>query len=170
MNENIIAKILFIIGIAQMAAGLIIGIIAVSANYYMVSWSVFFAWTGGGFVIGMLFIGFAENIRLLNSINEKNALLKASPKQVQHNAESNVRDPQPEWTLEEDEKAKIRETYQDETIVEIVPAPRENYCLVRLQRGDEFYVRVVYVGEFGAQETEDAGIRQSVIQWYNEKN
>jgi|GEM_PF-2959774 len=169
MTENMIAKILFIIGVAQMAGGLIIGITAVSVNYYMVSWSIFFAWAGGGFVSGMLFIGFAENIRLLHSINEKTAPLERKSKQVRNMADQKIETLETGWTLGEDEKAKVYETYQDETIVEIVPSPKEDYCLIRFQSGDEFYVKVVYVGGFGVQETDDTGIRQSIIQWYNEK-
>src|SRR5699024_4953016 len=143
----------------------IIGLITVTMNHYLVSWSVFFAWTAGGFVCGMLFIGFAENIRLLHSINEKMQPLNRKSKQEQRIEERQV-----EWDLNEDEKAKIFEAYQEEAIVEIVPSPKEDYCLVRFKSGDEYYVKVVYVGGFGVQETEDAEIRQSIIQWYNEQD
>ncbi|QKY68342.1 hypothetical protein [Lentibacillus sp. CBA3610] len=169
MNENVIAKILFIIGVAQMAAGLIIGLITVTANFYMMNWQVFFAWTLGGFVSGMLFIGFAENIRLLHSINEKMrpAGKKRGPDLQQSQT---MEDSQPGWVLGEDEMAKIHDRYSEETIVEIVPSPKEDYCLVRFKSGNEYYVRVVYIGGFGVQETNDATIRQSVIQWYNKNN
>lgn len=52
---------------------------------------------------------------------------------------------QPEsWVLDTSKKEMIYNKYQDEQIVEIVPAPREDYCLVRLKNGHEYYVRVVY--------------------------
>ncbi|TFJ92738.1 hypothetical protein [Lentibacillus salicampi] len=170
MSENLIAKILFVIGVAQMAAGLIIGLITVTADYYMVSWSVLFAWTAGGFVSGMLFIGFAENIRLLHSINEKTRPLERRPKQEQKVEEPQIETPQTGWVLSEDEKAKIHEAYQGEAIVEIVPSPEEDYFLVRFKSGDDYYVKVVHVGGFSVQETANADIRQSIIQWYNEKD
>lgn len=166
MYDNVIARILFIIGVAQMPAGLIIGLIAVTANVYMVSWTIFFAWMLGGFVSGMLFIGFAENISLLHSINEKARPLnkRHNPQQVQ-----TIENSQAERVMSEAEKAKIYDHYQKETIVEIVPSPKENYCLVRFNNGYENYVKVVYVGGYDVQETDDAMVRQSIIQWYNEK-
>ncbi|SFB28935.1 hypothetical protein SAMN04488072_11364 [Lentibacillus halodurans] len=169
MNENMIAKILFIIGVAQMAAGLIIGLIITTSNVYYggAGWSIFFVWTVGGFVMGMLFIGFAENIRLLHLINQK---IGSSKKKDTPKYSRKMEEPQVSWTLGEDEKAKIYDEYQGETIVEIAPSPQEDYCLVRFKSGHEYYVRVVYIGGYGVQETDDAAIKQSIIQWYNERD
>ncbi|SFE04730.1 hypothetical protein SAMN05216238_107192 [Lentibacillus persicus] len=166
MNENIVAKVLFIIGVAQMAAGLIIGLVTANTIPYGMSWMLFFAWMLGGFVSGMLFIGFAENIRLLHNIHEK---MQPSNKIADTRQSLPSIGSKPEWHLEEADKAKIYEHFPNETIVEIVPAPQENYCLVRFKNGHEYYVKVVYTGGFGAEETNDPEIKQSIIQWYNEQ-
>ncbi|ALX48908.1 hypothetical protein [Lentibacillus amyloliquefaciens] len=166
MNENMIAKVLFVIGVAQIAAGVIIGLITANIITYGVSWPVFFAWMLGGFVSGMLFIGFAENIRLLHNIHKKMQPLNKTPDTRQ---EPSIKNPRPEWTLDEADRTKIYEHYPNETIVEVVPAPQEDYCLVRFKSDNGYYVRVVYTGGFGIEETSDAKVRQSIIKWYNEQ-
>ncbi|TMN22879.1 hypothetical protein FH966_08225 [Lentibacillus cibarius] len=163
MKENIIAKILFVLGSAQIVAGVIIGLLlALSPG---TNWSILLTCALGGFVIGMFFIGFAENIRLLQNIHD--ILTPKAANKSQANPRK-MSDTTAQWELEESEKEKIRDHYQDESIVEIVPSPKENYCLVRFRSGHEYYVRVVYVGGFGVQETGEGLIRQSIIKWYNE--
>ncbi|RYG72026.1 hypothetical protein EU245_12025 [Lentibacillus lipolyticus] len=168
MYENQIAKILFIIGAAQIAAGAIIGLLLVMEPG--VNWTIFFSFALGGFVCGMLFIGFAENIRLLQNIYDTLKPKAESDKSVVSPKWNDTLKPDKpdQWELENSEREKIYDYYRDESIVEIVPSPRENYCLVRFKNGHEYYVRVVYIGGFGVQETEDGAIRQSVIKWYNE--
>ncbi|MFD2761534.1 hypothetical protein [Lentibacillus juripiscarius] len=168
MNENRIAKILFMIGAAQIGAGVIIGLLLImepGAN-----WTMFFSFTLGGFVCGMLFIGFAENIRLLQNIYDmlkpKEASEKLAGSQKVHDTPD--RDKPDQWELEESEKEKIYDYYQDESIVEIVPAPEENHCLVRFRNGNEYFVRVVYVRGFEVEEIDNGTTRQSIIKWYNE--
>ena len=73
--ENPISKALKVIGVLEIAAGLIIGLIlGYEDSAYgssEMNFGVVFYWTIIGFVSGMLFIGFSEVIQLLHNINEK---------------------------------------------------------------------------------------------------
>ncbi|GAB4073839.1 hypothetical protein GCM10028778_13420 [Barrientosiimonas marina] len=167
MYRNNIARLLFAIGTAHMIAGLIIGLISTAMNVFYTGsgWSNFFVWTAGGFIAGMLFIGFAENIRLLQQINHKLGPDTNRQEVSQYIADSNITK-----NLDEAIKASIYDHYPDETIVAIVPSPKDDYFLVHFQDGQEDYVRVVYTGGSEVEETNDSSIRQSVIQWYNSRN
>ncbi|WP_382399663.1 hypothetical protein [Lentibacillus salinarum] len=139
--------------------------------YAGAGWSIFFVWTAGGFITGMLFIGFAENIRLLQRIHDKLGSESVSNKEKRQPVQK-MNDLRVSSRLVEDEKATIDSLYDhypDELIVELVRSPKEDYCLVRFKSGHDYYVRVVYAGGFGVQETDDPAIRQSIIEWYNEK-
>ncbi|MFB4169477.1 hypothetical protein ACE1TG_16030 [Virgibacillus sp. JSM 102003] len=169
MNENIVAKILFIIGIAQMLIGLIVGLILGNADYYgVMNWSVVFMWTIGGFISGMLFLGFSEIIKLLHTINEKTPSLQ---KEAFHNIKTLEEKTAPvSWSLKESDKEKINEKYSDEAISEIVPSPKEGYCLVKFKSSAGYYVKVVNVDGFGVEEVHDAEIKYTIIEWYNNLN
>lgn len=160
MRENIVAKILFIIGIAQMAIGIIVGLILGNQDYYIsvMNWSIFFTWTIGGFISGMLFIGFAENIRLIHAINEKTPPLNKRRIQT-----SKVL-----WDLEDNTKEKIKGVYTDKEIIEIIPAPKEGFCLVKFKNAHGYYVKVLDVSgdsAESAEEVQDAEIKHTIIKW-----
>ncbi|MBP1949743.1 hypothetical protein [Virgibacillus litoralis] len=168
MNENVVAKILFIIGIAQMSIGIIVGLILGNADYYgVMNWSIFFTWAIGGFVSGMLFLGFSEIIKLLHMINEKTPSLT---KEAFHNMKPLEGDSSVSWTLEELDKEKIKEKYIDEDISEIVPSPKEGFCLVKFKGDSGYYVKVVDVDRFGIEEVHDSEIKYAIIAWYNKLN
>lgn len=165
MNENIVAKILFIIGIAQMSIGLIVGLILGNADYYgVMNWSIFFTWAVGGFVSGMLFLGFSEIIKLLHMINEKTPSLK---NEVFHSMKTLEGGSSVSWTIEELDKERIKEKYIDEAISEIVPSPKEGFCLVKFKGGSGYYVKVVNVDGFSIEEVHDSETKYAIIAWYN---
>lgn len=64
--SNTIAKILRIIGVLEIFAGILLGVII-----GLTDGSIGFLWWGIGLVSGMIFIGFSEIIELLYSINSK---------------------------------------------------------------------------------------------------
>ncbi|GAA0440204.1 hypothetical protein GCM10008983_16450 [Lentibacillus halophilus] len=163
MYNNQIAKILFVIGLALMGAGVISGLLLI--NMPGTNWSTFFSSALGGFVSGMLFIGFAENIRLLQSIHDR-LTPETETRESETLEKQNINDRVVQWTLEDSEKEKISDYYRDE-VVDIIPSPKTHYCLVQLRNEQEYYVKVVYIGGFGVQETENAAIRHDVIAWYN---
>lgn len=165
MNENIVAKILFIIGIAQMSIGLIVGLILGNADYYgVMNWSIVFMWTIGGFISGMLFLGFSEIIKLLHTINEKTPSLQ---KEAFHNMKPLEKNSPVSWSLDESDKEKLNEKYIDEDISEIIPSPNKGYCLVKFKSSAGYYVKVVTVDGFGVEEVHDAEIKYAIIGWYN---
>lgn len=74
-TENSIAKVLKIIGIVEIIAGFIMGMILMNStsevDHQTVNISVFFTWTIGGVISGMIFLGLAEIINKLHSIDVK---------------------------------------------------------------------------------------------------
>lgn len=74
-KNNVIANFLFIIGIIEIVAGIVLGIIfgtieveGYYSSYTSFSWSIFLLWSVGGIISGIIFIGFSEIINLLNRI------------------------------------------------------------------------------------------------------
>ena len=67
---NGVANAIRVIGVLEIIAGLILGGF-LGYDYYEMNWIMFFLWSGAGFVSGITFIGFAEIIDLLHSINSK---------------------------------------------------------------------------------------------------
>ncbi|MEW9675731.1 hypothetical protein ABRT01_06025 [Lentibacillus sp. L22] len=101
MRENIVAKILLIIGVAIMVIGLITGIGMGYGHYHSyfgfesgIVWSIFFSYLFAGFMIGMLFIGLSEIIKLLHSINERMHFTKHQTAEPDRN--TTMADNQPE--------------------------------------------------------------------------
>ncbi|QHS23769.1 hypothetical protein GWK91_12780 [Virgibacillus sp. MSP4-1] len=84
-TNNIIAKALYVIGILEIVAGIILGIafgnVEVDeyfSSYNEFSWSIFFMWSIAGTVSGVLFIGFSEVIKILE--NMANRVLRIDSK------------------------------------------------------------------------------------------
>lgn len=165
MHENIVAKILFIIGVAQITIGVFVGLLfgfedAGFGNQF--GWTLFFIWSVGGFFLGMLFIGFAENIQLLQRIYFKMDGEKSQQTPIL------VEEVEPEeWFLPFDDREKIEQYYKNETIMEIIPSNIEGYCIVKLEYGSNQFVRVVDIHGFGVQEIQDEATKSSIITWYN---
>lgn len=167
MNENVVGKILFYIGIVQIAAGVITGLIIGSLDpYSIMNWSLFFAWTIGGFISGMLFIGFSEIIWLLHAMNLKLSPMKSN--EMFSNADD-FGDRSVTWLLDETDKEKISGAYQNETIIEMIPSPMKGYCLVKLKGSQGCFVKVVDIEGFGVKEVQNAEIKHKIIKWYNDK-
>ena len=70
IEGNSIAETIRIIGIIEIIAGLIIGLFA-GSQYRVFVWQLALTWWAVGAVSGIIFIGFAEVIRLLHEINVK---------------------------------------------------------------------------------------------------
>lgn len=73
-NKNTVSKILKIIGILEIIAGFVLGLVLGReeigfSTYY--EWSIILTWWTIGFVSGMLFIGFSEVIELLQKISDR---------------------------------------------------------------------------------------------------
>lgn len=177
MRENIVAKVLFTIGVAIMVIGFITGLFVGNANGAMgfegyesgMVWSLFFSYLFAGIVSGMLFIGLSEIIKLLHSINQQIGYKSLKPENTY--AEPNSNQTSDKQEISKSDEEKIQELYAGEHIQEIVSSILEGYYLVKItdQNGKQF-VRVVDVDGFGAMETNKPAIRQQVIAWYNNKD
>lgn len=173
MYENTVAKILFIVGVAQITIGLLGGIISGTAGMnfgHEFDFGVFFVWSIIGFTVGILCIGFAENIQLLQRIYSK--MNKEEIETVQeHEIKQKQSDPvENGWYLPLEDGEKIEHYYKNETILDIVPSHIEGLCVVKLMYGENEFVRVVDIHGFGVQEIQDDDTKSAVIAWYNEQN
>ncbi|MEH7391291.1 hypothetical protein [Bacillus sp. JJ1474] len=84
---NKVANAIRGIGVLEIVAGIIIGFFL--AEDYLFNWTTFLLWSGAGFVSGIMFIGFAEIIDLLHSINSKIKGTDVETNQVTDNIEVN---------------------------------------------------------------------------------
>ncbi|WP_117161429.1 hypothetical protein [Paraliobacillus sp. X-1268] len=87
-NDNKIAKAIFILGIIEMVAGIILGIFlgneevsGVYGSYNEFSWSLFVVCAISGLISGLLFIGFSE---IINLLDKNGSVLKTLDKRVRH--------------------------------------------------------------------------------------
>ncbi|UCZ55042.1 hypothetical protein LGQ02_10085 [Bacillus shivajii] len=140
--QNRVANVLFLIGLIIIFAGAIFGLffgIAIG------SWSVVFYYSIGGFIIGMLFIGFGE---LIEKQTENNTLfktyLKAQNIQVDSINTEETEDNKvtnfggENWVLHDDDREQLHKFFEKkgEKIQEIIPTPKHEYCLVKIN--DEY--------------------------------
>ncbi|MBT2736185.1 hypothetical protein [Bacillus sp. ISL-7] len=71
---NPVGKALRVLGIVEIISGVILGLILGNNDEIYgssINFSVFILWSAAGFVSGMIFVGFAEIIDLLNNISIK---------------------------------------------------------------------------------------------------
>jgi hypothetical protein len=126
-NENTVGKILKVIGGIIIVVGIIFGLIIGSrAGRFGLIPSVYIIVTT--FVSGMLFIGFAEIIKLLHEINLK---LNGNEKEVekedvelcQKEHDNNIIN----WEADSRDKAQIQELFKDnnQSVKEIIQTPKQ---------------------------------------------
>ncbi|MFA9556740.1 hypothetical protein ACERII_05520 [Evansella sp. AB-rgal1] len=181
-HKNIVAKVLFIIGIIKMFLGFIFGIVMgdqVSSYSLSFSWSTFFMYTIGGFIVGMLFIGFAE---LIERQTETNELLKenlkmnknyAGGKEIQDPDKNEELDRQSEledttkWIIDVSDKERIYHYFQkkDQTVQEIIESPIRDIVLVIV---DNEHI-LMQVGGF-IPSVQNIDQYPSLRDWYKEIN
>lgn len=77
-TNNSIARLLFVLGILEIIAGFIAGIVfgrgeayGLYGSYYEFSWSLFFIIFLSSLIAGLIVIGFGEVIRLLQDIKDQ---------------------------------------------------------------------------------------------------
>ncbi|MEN1970405.1 hypothetical protein WMZ97_20315 [Lentibacillus sp. N15] len=189
MRENIVAKILFVIGITIIVASVLMGIIVGLAGYggqlgYTASTtgSILFFYFFTGIVVGMLFIGLSEIIHLLHGIYRK--LHETGPEHQQqqefstnpidmhpnNHTDTQMKRPSEMLTLTQMDQEKIIYLYPDEQIIEMIPANVENYCVVKMVGNDGLYfIRIVHLNGSEAMEATDQMVKKHIITWYNKR-
>lgn len=187
MRDNVVSKLLFVIGVALLVIGLITGIVIAlfgfryglnAANGMM--WSALFTYFFVGLVVGLLFIGLSEIIHLLIQLNEKLSLPEERNSPVSPTADADQQrvetDPasfhQPargeEWEMTQADTARVRDYFRDQTILDIIPSNQEGYCLVKMMGEDgRAFLRALVVSESSIVEVADPELKKQLISWYN---
>ncbi|WLR51723.1 hypothetical protein LC040_02115 [Bacillus tianshenii] len=167
--ENQVAKILFVIGCSTIGLGVISGFSFGYENTGYrteMEWSVFLSWFAAGFISGMLFIGFAEVIHLLHTINKKMNGAKVHEEVAQKDEDDEEEETHKvNWVVSAVDKEKITELYRTENVQEIIPTPFEDYCIVKLRNEADY--KIVDVGGFSAIETKERTVNEKVKEWYD---
>ncbi|CDO02908.1 hypothetical protein BN988_01388 [Oceanobacillus picturae] len=135
-------------------------------------WSTFFMVSGSAIMNGIILIGIAEVIRLLDGILKKEPVTQ-SPSITKPTEQESVVPSQEEiktgWNLTREDEEKIYELYSDKAILEIRLANLEGYCIVKVQdtsRPLNPEIKVVDVGGFSAKDVQDTEKRNKILEWY----
>lgn len=173
MRENVVSKLLFMIGIALMVIGLLTGvIIAASGLRYGLNpnngmmWSVLFTYFFAGLVVGLLFVGLSEIVHLLYKLNGKMSLLIDERMEV---AAVNDLQPNKELEMTQADKTRIIDYFAGQKILEIISSNQEGYCLVKIMGTDGVaFVQIVDIRGSSIVEVHDPELKQQIIAWYNQ--
>ncbi|PAV29654.1 hypothetical protein CIL05_09785 [Virgibacillus profundi] len=182
MKQNILGRIIFWFGIAVIVIGIIQAYIMASNTFYddgfghqevRIEWRFFFQMAFQYLVDGMIIIGISEVIKLLHNANGKISGLKLFKADNRPEHQSDIANEVPEqssdWKLEEMDVEKIYELYSDAAIIELLPSQMEGYCVVKLQKDEGAFIKIVDVGGFSAQEVQNPEIKKKVTDWYNDR-
>ncbi|SHF86088.1 hypothetical protein [Ornithinibacillus halophilus] len=177
MEENKIAKILYIIGISIMVLGVIVAFALSTTqlntyNTFFGDVHVGFSFTSflftliSYFVIGMIFIGFSEVIKLLHSLNHK---IPGEKKISINKNEGKVTPPVKRnmdvgWTVDEAEQNKITDYFENEVVEDIIPTYLEGHCIVKLSKEPD--LKIIDISGFGVKEVTDEQLKDQLIAWY----
>jgi flagellar basal body-associated protein FliL len=170
-KSNSIGKILAIIGFVQILGGFILGMIlgqddtSYSSDF---SWVLALPWWIGGFVTGMLFIGFAEVIELLHSLNEKKennqhigqSQIAATTTEVKEMVKYNEEEVPRNFQL------RIMDYYEKkgQTVVNFIKTPFEKYVYIELNI-DEDNFRLVHMELFTVREVPRNEWKEDFTKW-----
>ncbi|WP_062349937.1 hypothetical protein [Bacillus kwashiorkori] len=155
-KDNVVAKIIFWIGVFEMIAGVVYGIIVAQTSSND-GFSLLFTWNRA-IIIGMLFIGFAEVIELLHQLREN------SDRKLEHvngNEKSH-------WGVSKNIQNKINNFYynQDHYPTEYYKTPFANHYYVKLNN-NEF--RMLVVERFGVKEELPKRVwSEAMVKWVDE--
>jgi hypothetical protein len=164
-KQNIVAKVLRVIGIAIMIGGFFLALTTGSSQNLGMALPVLFS----SVVTGMLFIGFSEVIALLQKIHlqlyqdETKATASTSKEpEVDHPQE------QIKWHPSPQDLEDIQELYHDQKVTKIEASPYEDYCVVQIEGKD--HIEVVELGGFKPKKVSAASkseIVNNIQRWFN---
>ncbi|MFT9596306.1 hypothetical protein [Mesobacillus sp.] len=164
-KQNIVAKVLRVIGIAIMIGGFFLALTTGSSQNLGMALPVLFS----SFVTGMLFIGFSEVIALLQKIYLQ--LYKGGTKvTASSSTEPEVEQPQEQikWHPSAQELVDIQEIYNGQKITKIEASPYEDYCIVQIEWED--HIEVVELGGFKPKKVSAASkpdLVNNIQKWFN---
>lgn len=157
-KENVVAKWLRWIGMAIMIGGFLLAV------NFGGNLSILFS----SLVSGMLFIGFAEVITLLQKILFQ--LQQDSPNANSSSSQESVEEQQreqKEWHLSKQDQEDIQELYKNQKITNIEASPFEDYCIVQIE--GENHIDVVELGGFKPKKVSFAAepeLVNDIQKWY----
>ena len=168
-KQNIIAKVLRVIGIVIMIGGFFLALSMgsrapeVGQNLGITLPALF-----SSFVTGMLFIGFSEVIALLQKIHLQ--LYQDGTKATASFNDPEVVQPQKpkEWQPSLQDLEDIQELYLDQKITKIEASPFEDYCVVQIEGKD--HIEVVELGGFKPKKVSAASkpdLVNDIQKWFN---
>lgn len=177
LKTNSIANILFIVGIVIMIIGFILGFVFGIQTYSVfgmeILWFVVFTYWFGGLTTGLLFIGIAEIIEILDtklgSINEK---LPDNPKlQPKNQAEKKISSHLSEidkQTLSKAEGNFIKEHFDEKGIEvnNISKTPLDGLCVVEFSDGIE---KIIDIRGFSPEEVPSEKWDYKMKAWFEER-
>ncbi|GGM42841.1 hypothetical protein GCM10011351_30990 [Paraliobacillus quinghaiensis] len=179
-EENKVSNILFYIGVFEIVLGLFLGFLngTVRTGYSTeFVWSVFLTWFAIGFASGMLFIGFAEVIKILHNIrlsinkNYCTELVESVENEEKLESEEIERikridiESQIDWELDSYDRDKIEDHYKKQNVSAVIRTPVEYACIVTF-KGTKDY-KIVDTGGFGVHELKDKDKINEIKEWYN---
>lgn len=178
-KENKISMVLFVIGLIYIFLGFILGIALGEENIPggyergRQIWSVTFTWWSGGFVSGMIFIGFSEIIEQLHQSNDLkrkelislNILDGPPPYEISSEEEIEVETPSVARQLAKVDEVMIYELYakKKQEVKRIINTPFQDFCLVEVN--GEF--DLIEVGSF-KPELKDINQFIEIKKWFEE--
>ncbi|RSL33838.1 hypothetical protein D7Z54_09110 [Salibacterium salarium] len=170
-RNNGIAKVLMVIGIAEIIlgfiAGLVFGRVEVSSYSSEQIWSVTFIWWISSFVSGMLVIGLSEIIELLHKLNlqfQSNDVSSSKKIATTSTVENTSLNENKSLKLAENGTTMIIDYFEKkgEKVQDIIMTPFEDLCLVKVN--DKF--ELVEVGGFNPS-IKDINEFSEVKEWFN---
>ncbi|WP_226674819.1 hypothetical protein [Mesobacillus jeotgali] len=169
-KQNIVAKVLRVIGIVIMIGGFFIALSMGSrASEVGLNSGIALPALFSSFVTGMLFIGFSEVIALLQKIHlqlyqegTKATASSSNDPEVDHPLE------QKKWHPSPQDFADIQELFHDQKVTKIEASPYEDYCVVQIEGKD--HIEVVELGGFKPKKVSAASkpdLVNDIQKWFN---
>ena len=170
MKQNKVSKILFYIGILIFVinTGLAIYTGNMMAEFVGFNWAIFLDTALTGFISGMIFIGLAEIIKLLHSINLK---MGSDVEATESESNDDQNFYEGTWVLDDTDRELVSEMglTQDVELHDIIPSPYIRYGVVILEKEGIALERIVDFGGFKAEEVKDKEIIGKILAWYDEQ-
>ncbi|AST90683.1 hypothetical protein BC6307_04985 [Sutcliffiella cohnii] len=166
-RENRIAEIIVRIGVGIIAFGILFGIV-IGASHYEFDWLMALYWWVVSFVVGILFIGFAEVIELLHKIHEKVdlAIGNENDSNVPVFNDTNPKYRQTKWSLSMEEEDSIRNMFSGK-VKEITVTPFQDIVYVELENNA---YKILEVGYFTPKEVPFNLLTDELNEWLKEKH
>lgn len=174
-KENMVARILFIVGLTMIPFSFILGLIFgfFEGPFGEITFigSIVIIWTGAGLVCGLVLIGIAEMVEFLNKINHQLAGTSggAAPVPLKNGNDTKQEKLKEEkiQPINDADVERIHKVYKHRQVEKIIPTPFKYFCIVKLS--DKTSIDVVELGGFVPRvlaDNESTHIQNEIKAWY----